>query len=338
MTSQVSAVTYTIQDLGSLGYTNIRPLDINNQGQVVGRTHTGTTYVGFFWDSNDGIVALDQMSEARGINDSGLVAGYKVYSPSFLYDSTLGTYRQLPSAAHDINTSGQVTGHSFPSYSRAWIWEDDGTSDGKITNLGTLPGYEDNTYATRINDLGYVVGHVQKGSDVLGYISNGTTMSPLSGHPHSTANDINESGVVVGWSGDHTDEYSAALWETNGIEVTNYIDLGILQGDAQAFALGVNASGQVVGLSRGNGQEGFIWDSENLMQDLNDLISDESGWTLTSATAINDLGQIVGSGIYGGQERAFILTPDPIPEPATMLLLGSGLVGLAGFRRKHKKT
>jgi hypothetical protein len=33
-----------------------------------------------------------------------------------------------------------------------------------------------------------------------------------------------------------------------------------------------------------------------------------------------------------------LVTVDPVPVPTTMLLLGSGLIGLAGFRRKNKKT
>ena len=33
-----------------------------------------------------------------------------------------------------------------------------------------------------------------------------------------------------------------------------------------------------------------------------------------------------------------LIETNPVPEPATMLLLGSGIIGLAGFRRKFKKS
>ena len=87
-----------------------------------------------------------------------------------------------------------------------------------------------------------------------------------------------------------------------------------------------------------------------------------SGWTNTqggNAGAFKDL-QFVGGGsdnsntvsgsftydwYYFDDEGSFQVlaysyaktTAEPIPEPGTILLLGSGLVGLAGFRRRFKK-
>ena len=46
-----------------------------------------------------------------------------------------------------------------------------------------------------------------------------------------------------------------------------------------------------------------------VLRDLNALIPASAGWLLTETRDINDSGQIVGTGIFEGQVRAFLLTP-----------------------------
>ncbi|MCW3052237.1 MAG: hypothetical protein JWN14_1407, partial [Chthonomonadales bacterium] len=56
------------------------------------------------------------------------------------------------------------------------------------------------------------------------------------------------------------------------------------------------------------------------MVDLNSLLPADSGWVLTNANGINDRGQIVGSGIYQGKQRAYLLSPlGPHPPPCGLM-------------------
>jgi uncharacterized membrane protein len=73
----------------------------------------------------------------------------------------------------------------------------------------------------------------------------------------------------------------------------------------------MNDCDEVVG---GYGPEGehyhaFLWSRMQGFRDLNSLLLADSGWKLKSADAINDSGEIVGTGGWHGEVSGFLLTP-----------------------------
>ncbi len=80
-------------------------------------------------------------------------------------------------------------------------------------------------------------------------------------------------------------------------------DLGALGGFAASRAWAINNTGQVVG------EPAFLYDPDEGMMRLNDLIPPDSGWRGLDPRDINEVGQIVGIGRLSGPYRAFLMTP-----------------------------
>ncbi len=315
--SFAAAQSYTVTDIGPGGGLG-GGRAINSLGDVV-VDNAGVSYV---WTPTHHYLALTPLpggteTEAFGINSHGLVVGESFFSVGYHAASwtngkpqDLGT---LPggvlSWANAINASGLIAGASDGTNvgPEATVWSSSGPH-----GLGFLPGgsYSD---AFGINRVGQVVGF----SDLTGGGSDGfiwskaTGMQDLGSLPGgggSSANAINDRGQVVGGSGCGAACLHAVLWSSVKGSI---LDLGVLPGSTFSSAYGINNHGAVVG-SAGyidSAEHAFIWTSTGGMQDLNNLIPQNTGWTLEFAFAINDAGQIAGDGALNGQERGFLLTP-----------------------------
>ena len=67
-------------------------------------------------------------------------------------------------------------------------------------------------------------------------------------------------------------------------------------------------------------------------------VTNISTWNLEEALGIDNNGDIVGEGVNpSGQLDAFLLTPTVTPEPSTLLLAASGLVGLLAYAWRKRK-
>jgi probable HAF family extracellular repeat protein len=247
-----------------------------------------------------------------------------------------------------INSNGQIVGVlGSPSEQRALLWTPTtpNSSTGSFVELGYLPGRTDTSWASAINSLGQVVG-ISRSDRLLPpshaflwtpNTPNGTTGAMVDlgdlpgGNDSSVANAVNSRGQVVGQSSSSMG-YNAFLWSPTTPNGTtgSMVDLGALPDEfSVSVANDINAQGYVVGHSGAGpttSTRAFLWepDSPNTstgkMVDLNSVLEPISGrnWILYTASAINDGGQIVGTGLLSGSQRAFLLTP--VPEPSTLAL------------------
>ncbi len=113
-------------------------------------------------------------------------------------------------------------------------------------------------------------------------------------------------------------------------------DLGTLcaEGDCDSTAFDINDVGHIVGKSEIDPSvtHAFLY-KNNQMVDLNSVLgaSDQAPWELVEARAINEFGQIVGTGQFQGRSRAFLMTPplssifDSLSQLVALVLSGQRL-------------
>jgi probable HAF family extracellular repeat protein len=335
-----SVQAYQLVDLG----VGVTPKDLNNNLTVVGsRTTTAGSDTAFRWTSAAGIEDLAVGTTANAVNDSEQIVGNSL-TGAFLIDAA-STQQWDGFDAYGINDFGGISGDQTqtnpyrPSPLPVAPAVYDGTSwtvydIANVYSRGTRDGvYADMYRLQDINNNGLAIGNWGRsgltGSSPILIDTNAPVTSTADVTYLPTPNGgeaaaINNLNMVVGTTGTNltTQEYAYA-YLYDGTSVQN---LGTLQGGLTSSASDINDAGEVVGSSwlatsyttiqDPTQYRAFIWDANSGMQDLNGLVN-APGWLLTTATAINASGDIVGTGIVNGELHGFLLaTEQATPPPA----------------------
>jgi probable HAF family extracellular repeat protein len=324
------ATTYSITNVGNLGYPTARGAGINENGQVAGTSYLAQLVeynVGcvprhrpchvhpehpFLWSegkiSDLGTLSSGLFAEGTAINSLGEVAGFSslkngerhafVFRGGKLTDLGL-TGRE--SRAFAINDSGVVAGsESIPGegHTDATLW-----SNGKVTDLGLLPGEGGIfTDASGINDSNEVVGSGDNKESVeRAFLWRNGTMTDIGtlGGPQADATAINNSAEIVGFAQTSTDADHGFL--DRGGKMT---DLG-----NNVFPNAIANNGAIVG-EGGCGNAVVL--TGGSCSNLQNLIPANSGYELQSAVGINNKGQILAQAhtTTTFQNVALVLNPN----------------------------
>ncbi len=320
------ALSYTFEALPDFsGAIQTFPNAINASGQIVGGATTsyvplenhGFLLSGGIYTQIDNPNGVANTTFASGINASNEIVGWSHLSinpsgggPLLGFLLSGGTFSPIlvPGAASTgpsgINDSGKIVG----AFYEPGAVSTDGFLD--VANTFTtidVPGAK-NTLPFAINNLDQIVGsYGPVFGDESGFFFDGSQFFNLdiSGVPRIEPTGINNIGEIVG---SFSPGGFFGITDAHGFLFSGGSFFQVdFPGSIATFAEGINNAGDIVGA---------FTDAEEIVH----------GFLATPA--------LPGEGIELPQISGSL---SPVPEPATMLLLGSGLLSLVGLRRKFRK-
>jgi probable HAF family extracellular repeat protein len=347
--SALAQPRYAVTDLGVLpGYDTSVATGLNDRGDIVGYCMGPADPSGSAveWLNGSAPLNLGKLtggiySAAAAINSQGVVVGdgdTGNYRPQSWVTTSSGLYNFFPNNGGNthsifIGDNGFIGGYYTKSLSgntsswRASLWTPDPKDPRKYrqTDLPVIPGINSkytSVISWAFNQSGQAAGWAV--NDIIGqhacFWNNDSTHSivdlgTLPGDWSSIAWGMNSLGQVVGESHPPAG-CRPAVWNNDAAHAAT--ELPLLPGDNYGTASAINNLGQILG-SSAYGVPGtlnvspaklVIWRDGGVFELQSVLDANTgAGWTLSTAAAINNLGQIVGLGVHNGQNHAFLLTP-----------------------------
>lgn len=332
---------YQVIDLGQ-GYW---PQSFNENGQVV-LLQSGSAFNSLsrlsLWQNGQTTPLYQTYDwiQRAVINNSGTIAasvagdyGSSSYSLVINGDRT----ETLPSVySWDMNDSGQISSATWDSVTERH-YTHLRNPDGSLLDCDNALDFF--TTGVSINNHGQIAGASGNTNDdfsafVWDPVTGKRYLSPLAGDFGALGMDINAAGMVVGYSavsmGSFPEgwDWNLVMWDADG-QIT---ELGCKL-NPMGKSVSLNDAGQFVGsfkLPEDSDFFPYFRDEASGFIDAQDLLDDDSPWTITSLTQINNLEEIIGIAIIDGQPHGVLLIP--IPEPGTLSLVFLGMVLLRKTR------
>lgn len=293
-------------------------------------------------------------NQELGINNSGMIAGYfgsgaaghpnKGYTVVPPYGQANFTNENFPGSAQTQVTGLNNTGTTVGFWSNSNLGVGLDSNFGFVHQGATFTSVNNPNTATTapvfnqllgVNDHNVATGFYTDAAGVTHgytYTIAGATFSANIDDPHAVGNTtaaaINNAGQIAGFYTDAAGLFHGFI-DNNGTFTT--LDAA---GATDTSLLGLNNLGEAVG---------FDVDANMLMHGVVCSVSaltctqvdDPFGVGTTTLNGVNDLGQIVGFYVNGvGNTIGLLATP--VPEPSSLALFATGLLGIAILWRRRR--